>query len=120
MIARSVFRVGVETFTSRFISWQILARLLNDQFYQDFEYDEIRSKNGKPTYIYEYGKQADYFVLILNGHAELITGKEKIVSEVGPFSYFGVSALCVSCQMTFSVCMSFDSLFSSSVEQFEY
>lgn len=61
-----------------------------------FEYDEQRSKEGKVTYIYEYGKVADYFVLILNGNAELITGKEKIVSEVGPFSYFGVSALCVS------------------------
>jgi len=39
----------------------------------------------------------DYFVIILSGQAELVTGKEKIVSLVGPFSYFGVSALlCVS------------------------
>jgi hypothetical protein len=37
----------------------------------------------------------DYFVLIVNGKAELETGKEKIVSEVGSFSYFGVSALYV-------------------------
>lgn len=69
---------------------------MNSQFYQDFEYDEQQTKSGKPTFIYEYGKQADYFVLVLDGQAELITGKEKIVSEVGPFSYFGVSALCVS------------------------
>jgi hypothetical protein len=34
--------------------------------------------------------------LIVNGKAELETGKEKIVSEVGSFSYFGVSALYVS------------------------
>ncbi|CAF3298241.1 unnamed protein product [Rotaria sp. Silwood2] len=80
---------SVEQFTSRFISSHILARLLNIQFYQDFEYDEDRAKNDKVTYIYEYGRPADYFVLILNGQAELITGKEKIVSEVGPFSYFG-------------------------------
>jgi len=34
--------------------------------------------------------------LIVNGKAELETGKEKIVSEIGSFSYFGVSALYVS------------------------
>ncbi|CAF1181229.1 unnamed protein product [Rotaria sordida] len=84
----------VEPFTSRFISSHILVRLLNVQFYQEFEYDKDRAEDGKETYIYEYGKSADYFVLILNGQAELITGQEKIVSEVGPFSYFGVSALC--------------------------
>jgi hypothetical protein len=37
----------------------------------------------------------DYFVLIVNGKAELETGKEKIVSEVGSFSSFGVSAIYV-------------------------
>ncbi|CAF3806195.1 unnamed protein product [Rotaria magnacalcarata] len=86
----------VEPFTSRFISSHILARLLNAQFYQEFEYDEDKTKDGKATYIYENGRPADYFVLILNGQAELITGKDKIVSELGPFSYFGVSALCNS------------------------
>lgn len=88
--------IGVEPFSSQFISSDILARLLNIQFYHDFEYDEEKAKEGMVTYIYEYGRPADYFVLILNGEAELITGREKIVSEVGPFSYFGVSALCVS------------------------
>ena len=38
----------------------------------------------------------DFFVLIVNGNAELETGKEKIISEIGSFYYFGVSALYVS------------------------
>jgi hypothetical protein len=41
----------------------------------------------------------DYFVLIVNGKAELETGKEKIVSEIGSFSYFGVSAIFVSLEI---------------------
>ena len=70
--------------------------MLNVDLYKEFEYDEDEAKQGKMTYIYEYGKPVDYFVLIVNGKAELETGKEKIVSEVGSFSYFGVSALFVS------------------------
>jgi metal transporter CNNM len=98
-----LFIIAVEPFTSRFISSNILARLLNVQYYQEFEYDEDKAKEGNVTHIYEYGRPTDYFVLILNGQAELITGQEQIVSEVGPFSYFGVSALCVSNNDHFSM-----------------
>jgi len=66
---------------------------LNVDLYKEFEYDEDDATGGKVTYIYEYGKPVDFFVLIVNGSAQLETGKEKIVSEVGSFSYFGVSAL---------------------------
>jgi metal transporter CNNM len=88
--------LGVEPFQDKFISSNILCRLLNVDLYKEFEFDEDEAKAGKTTYIYEYGKPVDYFVLIVNGKAELETGKEKIVSEVGSFSYFGVSALYVS------------------------
>ena len=88
--------LGVEPFHEKFISANILSRLLNLDLYKEFEFDEDEIKAGKTTYIYEYGKPVDYFVLIINGKAELETGKEKIVSEIGSFSYFGVSALYVS------------------------
>jgi len=84
---------SVEPFNDKFISAHILSRLLNVDLYKEFEFDEDDTKAGKTTYIYEYGKPVDYFVLIVNGKAELETGKEKIVSEIGSFSYFGVSAL---------------------------
>lgn len=84
---------GVEPFREKFISPNILSRLLNTNLYK--EYDQDETKSSKITYIYEYGKPVDYFVLIVNGNAELETGKEKIVSEIGSFCYFGVSALYV-------------------------
>lgn len=84
---------SVEPFNSKFVSSNILSRLLNVDLYKEFEFDADEANEGKITYIYEYGKPVDYFVLIVNGKAELETGKDKIVSEVGSFSYFGVSAL---------------------------
>ncbi|CAF0973748.1 unnamed protein product [Rotaria sp. Silwood1] len=84
---------SIEPFKEKFISTNILSRLLNVDLYKEYEYDEDDAKSGKITYIYEYGKPVDYFVLIVNGNAELETGKEKIVSEIGSFYYFGVSAL---------------------------
>lgn len=86
----------MEPFSSKFISANILSRLLNVDLYKEFEFDEEDVKAGKTTYIYEYGKPVDFFVLIVNGKAELETGKERIVSEVGSFSHFGVGALYVS------------------------
>ena len=85
----------MEPFKDRFISAHILSRLLNVDLYKEYEYNEEERKAGKITYIYEYGKPVDYFVLIVNGNAELETGKEKIVSEIGSFYYFGASALFV-------------------------
>ncbi|CAF1203210.1 unnamed protein product, partial [Didymodactylos carnosus] len=88
------FFSGVDPFSSQFISPGILSRLLNVDLYKEFEFDdEDEAKDGKPQFIYEYGKPVDFFVLIVNGSAQLETGKEKIVSQVGAFSYFGVSAL---------------------------
>lgn len=43
--------------------------------------------------IYEQGKPADYFVLILEGRVEVTVGQEHLLFECGPFSYFGKQAL---------------------------
>ena len=87
--------LGVEPFKDKYISADVLSRFLNFDFYKEYEYDEDETKSGKTTYIYEYGKPVDYFVLIINGNAELETGREKIVSEIGSFYYFGSSAIYV-------------------------
>jgi metal transporter CNNM len=39
------------------------------------------------------GKAVDYFVLILEGRVEVIVGKENMIFESGPFTYFGTQAL---------------------------
>lgn len=43
--------------------------------------------------MYEYGKPADYFILILEGRVRVVVGNERLTYESGPFTYFGVSAL---------------------------
>jgi len=44
-------------------------------------------------YLYENGKSCDYFVLILEGHVQIDIGKERLVFDGGPFTFFGVQAL---------------------------
>lgn len=39
------------------------------------------------------GKAVDYFVLILEGRVEVVVGKENMIFESGPFTYFGTQAL---------------------------
>lgn len=39
------------------------------------------------------GKPSDYFVLILEGRVEVTVGKENLMFESGPFTYFGTQAL---------------------------
>jgi metal transporter CNNM len=39
------------------------------------------------------GKAVDYFVLILEGRVEVMVGKENMIFESGPFTYFGTQAL---------------------------
>jgi metal transporter CNNM len=94
--------LGVEPFKEKFISSDVLSRFLNFDFYKEYEFDEDEAKSGNTTYIYEYGKPVDYFVLIINGNAELETGKEKIVSEIGSFYYFGITAIYVKDFLCFS------------------
>lgn len=52
-----------------------------------------REKDDKSLLIYEQGKPADYFVLILEGRVEVTVGFEHLLFECGPFTYFGTQAL---------------------------
>lgn len=49
------------------------------------------------AYIYQTGKPADYFILILEGRirVEIKVGSEKLMFESGPFTHFGASALVI-------------------------
>lgn len=53
---------------------------------------KVKGKD-KTILIYEQGKPADYFVLILEGRVEVTVGQENLVFECGPFTYFGTQAL---------------------------
>lgn len=43
--------------------------------------------------IYEQGKAVDYFVIIIEGRVEVTVGRENLIFEGGPFTYFGTQAL---------------------------
>lgn len=50
-------------------------------------------KNDQTVVIFQQGKAVDFFVLILEGRVEVTVGKENLVFEGGPFTYFGLQAL---------------------------
>lgn len=55
--------------------------------------DKERFKSDPASVIYQQGKPVDYFVLILEGRVEVTVGRENLVFESGPFTYFGSQAL---------------------------
>lgn len=52
-----------------------------------------KEKNNQSLLIYEQGKPADYFVLIVEGRVEVTVGQERLLFECGAFTYFGTQAL---------------------------
>jgi len=52
-----------------------------------------KSKDDPSLYIFTQGKAVDFFVLILEGRVEVTIGKEALMFESGPFTYFGTQAL---------------------------
>jgi metal transporter CNNM len=43
--------------------------------------------------VFTQGKPVDFFVLILEGRVEVTVGRENLIFESGPFTYFGIQAL---------------------------
>ncbi|OQV26089.1 Metal transporter CNNM2 [Hypsibius exemplaris] len=84
---------SVEPFRAGMISEQILHRLIHHGEVARL----IRRKptDVDPAYIFQAGRPADYFVLILEGRVEVKVGFEGLIFESGPFTYFGVSALAI-------------------------
>ena len=57
---------------------------------------EIRIKKqtaDEDLIIIEKGKAVDYFVLIVEGRVQATVGREELVFESGPFSFYGLQVL---------------------------
>ncbi|XP_056636356.1 unextended protein [Diorhabda sublineata] len=83
---------SVESFHPNVISETILRRLLK----QDIAVHIKKNKEWRTdpaNVIYNQGKSVDFFVLILEGRVEVTVGKENLIFEGGPFTYFGTQAL---------------------------
>ncbi|XP_026333651.1 metal transporter CNNM3-like isoform X2 [Hyposmocoma kahamanoa] len=75
------------------ISETVLRRLLKQDVIQHIKLRGDEDKNDPKRYVFSEGKPVDYFVLILEGRVEVTVGRENLVFEAGPFTYFGVQAL---------------------------
>ncbi|CAF4939994.1 unnamed protein product [Pieris macdunnoughi] len=85
-----VFRV--DAFRPDTVSETVLRRLLKQDVIQHIKV-KGKTKKDSSTYVFQQGKPVDYFVLILEGRVEVTVGRENLVFEAGPFTYFGVQAL---------------------------
>ncbi|XP_033236194.1 metal transporter CNNM4 isoform X1 [Drosophila pseudoobscura] len=83
---------AVDAFKKDVISEPILRRLLNQDVFHNIK-AKGKSKDDPSLYIFTQGKAVDFFVLILEGRVEVTIGKEALMFESGPFTYFGTQAL---------------------------
>ncbi|XP_039762144.1 metal transporter CNNM4-like isoform X2 [Pararge aegeria] len=83
---------SVDAFKPDTVSETVLRRLLRQDVIQ---YIKLKGKTKREpsTYVFQQGKPVDYFVLILEGRVEVTVGRENLVFEAGPFTYFGSQAL---------------------------
>ncbi|XP_046386998.1 unextended protein isoform X2 [Ischnura elegans] len=85
---------SVEAFKPDLISETILRRLLKQDIIHHVKVkNREKSREDPYTIIYVQGKPVDYFVLILEGRVEVTVGRENMMFESGPFTYFGSQAL---------------------------
>ncbi|XP_034245188.1 metal transporter CNNM4 isoform X2 [Thrips palmi] len=85
---------SVEAFKPHNVSETILRRLLrHDVIFHIKVKNKEKARQDPATCIYQQGKPSDYFVLILEGRVEVTVGKENLMFESGPFTYFGTQAL---------------------------
>lgn len=85
-------RPAVDAFKSDIVSETILRRLLNQDVMHQIRC-KGKEKDDPSMVIYQQGKPVDYFVLILEGRVEVTVGRESLIFESGPFTYFGTQAL---------------------------
>ena len=102
------FIAAIEPFTKKYISETVLRRLIGQKIYYCVEPEELEGNEISMTWmcgpcgtegdlpqtlLYQTGKPADYFIMILEGRVRVVVGNERLTYESGPFTYFGVTAL---------------------------
>ncbi|KAL1512593.1 hypothetical protein ABEB36_002160 [Hypothenemus hampei] len=92
LAAYQYLSTSVEPFQVNVISETILKRLLKQDIVCHIKKNK-EWRTDQSNVIYNQGKAVDYFVIILEGRVEVTVGKENLVFEGGPFTYFGTQAL---------------------------
>ncbi|XP_056322380.1 metal transporter CNNM4 isoform X2 [Danio aesculapii] len=93
LAAHRFLATEVSAFSPLQISDKVLLRILkHPDVIQEIKFNDS-DKRSQHHYLYQRGKQVDFFVLILQGRVEVEAGNENMRFETGPFSYYGVMAL---------------------------
>lgn len=79
----------MEPFKEEFISSSILKRLLKQDIYVNYKFDEKSIDN----LLFITNKPADYFIIILQGKCLVEIGHDHLKFEAGAFYSFGAEAL---------------------------
>ncbi len=82
---------SIEPFKPVNINDQVLKKLLNLDIFREIKMK--KDKSDEDLMIIHKGRPIDYFILIVEGRVEVNIGKEELVFESGPFSYFGIQTL---------------------------
>ena len=80
---------AVMQFSRLVMSEKVIRRLLKQDVVVSLT---LSDPNCKRT-LYERGKPASYFILIVEGHVQIHIGTEDFIFDGGPFMYFGAQAL---------------------------
>jgi hypothetical protein len=83
----------VRPFTPEFINPKILETFLRQPELIIEKRNLSQINNDKSMFLYEYDVVCDYFIIILDGTAQVQVGKERMEINAGLFSYYGISAL---------------------------
>ncbi|GIY09010.1 metal transporter CNNM2 [Caerostris darwini] len=86
---------SVEPFRNTYLSETVLKRLMTQNIFFKSKQNKDNSNESCST-LYQAGKPADFFILILEGRCRVTVCKENLVFETGPFSYFGIPAITVT------------------------
>lgn len=80
---------NLDVFNRKLISENVLHRLIRQNV--------IKTKPGEAyeqiKYLFQKNREADYFILILEGKALITVGESNMIFEPGPFHYFGYEVL---------------------------
>ncbi|OWA52024.1 Metal transporter CNNM2 [Hypsibius exemplaris] len=95
---------SLEPFNESLIAPTIMRRLLRHA--ESARFMKMKSDESEMPCLYTAGKPADYFVLILEGRVEVKVGTEYLLFQSGPFTYFGISVLNLTHEVTSPVVQS--------------
>ncbi|KAI6654831.1 Metal transporter CNNM4-like [Oopsacas minuta] len=80
----------VEPFKHPLLTKRILQRLVEQDIYWSISKEQVEVND---YYLYEKGKQANHFTLILEGKLQVTVGNDELQYEAGPFTTFGTKVL---------------------------